>query len=226
MTDTPPPPIRAYHLTSTDHAVSNISLRRLKVARLSEVNDPFELFALDSMKKDRRQALTEFKNRYDRTSGMLSFSRRWKNPVLWSHYAAGGRGMALGFDIDRTLGTRGVLEVRYEDNKMRALGDDPDPISKEFQELLLVTKFKHWEYEEELRAFVDLSTTVKEDGRRFYPFAEKLRLREVILGPLCPASFDAIKTLVHVTNAGVLVSKARLGFKFFEVKEDYRYPPQ
>lgn len=163
--------VRAYHLTSTDHAISNISLCRLKVARLSEVNDPFELFGLDSMDRRRRQALDEFRHLQDKTTGMLCFSKAWKNPVLWSHYAAGGRGIGLGFEIKKTLGIRGVLEVRYESNKLKALGDQPDPISKEFQELLLVTKFRHWEYEEELRVFLSLSTALREDRRFFVPFS-------------------------------------------------------
>lgn len=218
--------VLGYHLTSTDHAISDISLCRLKVARFSEVNDPFELFALNCMKKDRRRALTEFKDLHNRTTGMLSFSKRWKNPVLWSHYAAGGRGIALGLEINRNLGTRGVLEVRYKDDRLQALGDDPDPISREFKELLLVTKFKHWQYEEELRVLLELSKTIKEDGRHFFPFGNDLRLREVILGPLCPASLDSIRTLVRATNPGITVARARLGFKFFEVKEDGRYRAQ
>ena len=218
-----PETVRAYHLTSTDHAISNISLRRLKVARLSEVNDPFELFGLDCMDKRRRQALDEFKHLQDKTTGMLCFSKHWKNPVLWSHYAAGGRGIALGFDVKKTIGMRGVLEVRYENNKLKALGDQPGPISKEFQELLLVTKFKHWEYEEELRVFLSLSEALREDRRFFFPFNQQLRLKEVVLGPQCPATPDSIRKLVHATNPGATVCKARLGFKYFEVKEDARY---
>jgi hypothetical protein len=213
-------------LTSTDHAISNISLRRLKIARLSEVNDPFELFGLDCMDKRRRQALDEFKHLYDKTTGMLCFSKGWKNPVLWSHYAAGGRGIALGFDIKTTLGLRGVLEVRYEDNKLKALGDEPDPISKGFQELLLVTKFRHWEYEEERRVFLSLPKTIREGTRFFFPFSDELRLREVILGPQCPASLDSMRQLVRATNPEATVCKARLGFKYFEVKEDGRYRAQ
>ena len=44
----PPAPdfVRAYHMTSVPHALSDIKRRRLKVARFSEVNDPFELLGL------------------------------------------------------------------------------------------------------------------------------------------------------------------------------------
>jgi hypothetical protein len=220
-----PAKVRAYHLTSTEHAINDISLRRLKVARLSEVNDPFELLGLDCMRKDRRKALADFKNLQDKVTGLLSFSREWDNPVLWSHYARGGRGIALGFDIRNDLGTRGLLEVKYDDHKLKTLGDDPDPISKEFQELLLVTKFKHWEYEKELRVFVELAKTTIEDRLHFYPFDKGLALKEVILGPLCPASLEGVRSLIRATNPGVVISRARLGFKYFEVKENALFPP-
>jgi len=39
--------VRAYHFTSSAYAISTIKSRRLKVARFSEVNDPFELLALN-----------------------------------------------------------------------------------------------------------------------------------------------------------------------------------
>jgi hypothetical protein len=39
-------PVRAYHLMSAEHAISSVGWRRMKVARFSEVNDPFELLAL------------------------------------------------------------------------------------------------------------------------------------------------------------------------------------
>ena len=44
----PPPPKgirRLYHLTSAEYAISNIVFNRLKVARFSDLNDPFELSA-------------------------------------------------------------------------------------------------------------------------------------------------------------------------------------
>jgi hypothetical protein len=51
----PPPPafLRLYHFTSSEYAISDIGLRRLKVARLADLNDPFELMALDFGKKRR-----------------------------------------------------------------------------------------------------------------------------------------------------------------------------
>lgn len=45
-----PPPtsdlIRVYHLTSAEYGISNLALKRLKVARFFELNDPFELLSV------------------------------------------------------------------------------------------------------------------------------------------------------------------------------------
>src|SRR6476620_4751182 len=88
---TPPPPAgyrRVYHLTSADHAISNIVFARLKVARLSQLNDPFEFWALRTRSKTIRKVLTAHKNKLDSKKGLLCFSADWINPVLWTHYGA------------------------------------------------------------------------------------------------------------------------------------------
>jgi hypothetical protein len=196
---------------------------------LSEVNDPFELRALSCMKRELRRGLDRFRESQDTRLGLLSFSERWKSPVLWSHYGSGHKGICLGFDILSTFGVRGLQRVRYEAERLQALGNDsvPTGLSEDLKQLLFVTKHRHWAYEEELRVFVELSQARKEAGLHFYPFSDGLRLREVILGHLCPLSLlEPIRTLVHATNPGAVVSKARLGFKYFEVKPDGRYPPE
>jgi len=56
----PPAPefIRVYHVVAAGYGVSNISLQKLKVARFSDVNDPFELMAI-RFKARSRTRLTE-----------------------------------------------------------------------------------------------------------------------------------------------------------------------
>ena len=222
----PAVPVRGYHLMAAEHAISSIAMRRLKVARFSEVNDPFELLGLNIMKKELRPELALFRALQDKATGLLCFSEDWKNSVLWSHYGAGGRGICLGFDICPDLGRRGVKRVQYSDRKLQAV--DPGVISEELKELLLVTKFEHWRYEKELRVFVDLAKANREGPFHFWPFSEDLRLVQVFLGHLCPDTLlTAIRKLTRELYTDVQVSKARLGLKFFEVKEDGNYrPPQ
>ncbi len=219
--------VRAYHLMTAEHAMSSIMLRRLKVARFSEVNDPFELFGLNCFGPngpERRRALGQFKQDQNSKTGLLCFSAKWKSPVLWSHYADGHKGICLGFDLNEN----DVKSVTYNAEKLNLdEAQDPTTLPQELQDRLFVTKFEHWRYEEELRRFVSLSETIREGGLHFYPFGDDLRLKEVILGHLCPASrLNPIRDLVRAAKLDAKVSKARLGFKYFEVKGDGRYPPQ
>jgi len=224
-----PPPgadfIRAYHLTSAEHGISSISLRRLKVARFSEVNDPFELMALNFRERKTRQLVRRFKDSHNNKTGLLCFSANWTNPVLWSHYATRHEGICLGFDLKRNR----VQQVLYEDKRL--LGEleakeDPVAIPETLQELLLRTKSRHWQYEEELRVFVDLSQATKEQGLFFRPFDEDMRLAEVILGPQSGLSLIAIRNLTNATNCGAVVFRARLAFRSFQVVPDGKSVPE
>ena len=220
--------IRAYHRTKLEHATSSICSRRLKVATFSDANDPFELLALNlrgSEHRSARNVLREFKEAQGTQLGMLCFSRQWENPVLWSHYADRHKGVCLGFDVAEDV----LDEVTYVDDLLtRRLGDEEDPstIPGDLQDLLFLTKFRRWEYENEMRRFVPLSDAQQEAPLFFWPFDERMRLREVILGPLCSAShLEPIRHLVATANVTALVSKARLSFGSFKVRPNLRYPP-
>ena len=81
----PPPPeyLRVYYLTSSEHAISDIAFGRLKVARFSDLNDPFELLSLSFRDSPVRQRVRDFKEVYNEKIGLLCFSQNWTNPVLW-----------------------------------------------------------------------------------------------------------------------------------------------
>jgi hypothetical protein len=224
-----PPPssefVRAYHLTSSEHAVSDIEHSRLKVARFSEANDPFELLGLNCHDPKTRKLTRRFKESLNNRTGLLCFSANWTNPVLWSHYAARHKGICLGFDLNRST----VQTVEYEDERLReTLPDDKDPdtIPKSIQDRLRRTKSRHWQYEEELRLFVDLGKATSENGYYFWSFGGELRLTEVILGPRCDRRLEEIRNLVAATSRGAVVFKARLAFRSFRVVLDGRTRPE
>ena len=208
--------IRVYHLTSAENAISDIGLGRIKVARFSDLNDPFELMAVNFRERQVRKVVRDFKNAYDSHTGLLCFSADWTNPVLWSHYGQKHRGICLGFDLTRSHAER----VRYKDKRLLAgLGEEGQPmtIDKKLQKQLLCTKFRHWEYEEELRVFVPLEKAAREGRFHFYPFDVHLRLAEVILGPQCELPIDAVRDLTNARYPNAVVFRARLALKFFKV---------
>jgi len=217
--------VRAYHLTSAEHGIISISLSRLKVARFSELNDPFELMPLHSHKPEIRKLMVRFKDSENSKKGLLCFSKNWTNPMLWSHYADKHKGICLGFDLRRGQ----VQEIHYEKKRPRMeLGtlEDPPSIPKDLQDLLLLTKFKDWKYEQEIRRFVNLSEAKQENGLYFLPFDEDLRLKEIILGVRNDLSLEAILKLKMATNPAAVVFKTRLEYRGFRIVGDGRYPPE
>ena len=91
--------MRVYHFSSAKYAVEDIQNQRLKIARINELNDPFELLAADLLDKRDRQAFVKFKNQINEKFGIVCFSGSWESPLLWGHYADKHKGIALGFDV-------------------------------------------------------------------------------------------------------------------------------
>jgi hypothetical protein len=211
--------MRVYHLLNADNGMSDISLHRIRISRIRDLNDPFEMLAV---RADDKELLKVFQSAVDdlnRDNGLLCFSRRWHNPVLWSHYASKHRGICLGFDVANELlqdvcYTTDRLPVRFVD------GDSNKGLDEEFARDLLRTKYAHWQYEEEVRVFAELDHSTIENGSYFYPFDVTVALREVILGPLCELPIERIRELVHSVYEHVAVIKARLAFKYFDVVAD------
>jgi hypothetical protein len=215
----PPPPKhqrRVYHLTSAEYALDNIRRGRLKVSRFSDSNDPFELLSLTFDDGESRRILRNFKKEYDRTTGLLCFSENWVNSVLWSHYGARHHGICLGFNALKT----DTLTVKYADARIRNFVQkimDKHDINDAMQELLICTKFRHWEYEKEVRIKIPLNKAFPEQQNYYWPFNPNLELAEVILGPLCPRSLDEVRAIVTSLYPSAVTIQARLAINSFSI---------
>jgi Protein of unknown function (DUF2971) len=223
----PPPPgiRRAYYFTSAKYAKDDIVHGRLKVARISQLNDPFEFLSLNFRQLKERHIIDHFKDDYDKHTGLLCFSQNWTSPVLWTHYAEKHHGICLGFNIKADC----LKEVNYiEKRAMITVGPEMFALQtlKDLEEFVLSTKYDHWRYEEEFRYFVSLRDADEDTERKlhFFPFGDTLALAEVILGRYCDMSLDDAKRLVkeHCPNS-VTTIPTRLASQWFAVVpyEDY-----
>jgi Protein of unknown function (DUF2971) len=211
--------LRLYHFTSAKFAKDDIVHGRLKVARISELNDPFEFLALNFRQISERQVIDYFKKDYDKHTGLLCFSQNWTSPVLWSHYADKHHGVCLGFNIKRHL----VEKVTYIAKRaMITVGTNTtsQQVLEDLKKFVLRTKYNHWSYEGEFRYFVSLKHTIKDRKSKFhfYPFGDTLELAEVILGPQCAMPVDDVERLVkdHCPNP-VTTFETRLASQWFAV---------
>jgi hypothetical protein len=208
--------MRVYYLTGAQFALNAVALRRIKISRFGDLNDPFELLGINLTDRGHRAAFRASKEAIDRDQGLICFSKSWENPLLWGHYAEKHTGIGLGFDVPDDLLTpviykKGLLKIKTDPKTNLPI------LSERIVGKLMATKFSDWQYEKEMRLFVKLDHDTIESGMYFYSFSQNLVLREVILGPRCELPIDGIRSLVASFNPKVKVIKSRIAFSRFQV---------
>ncbi|MEM7611167.1 MAG: DUF2971 domain-containing protein [Pseudomonadota bacterium] len=215
--------MRVYHFIPLEYAIDNLRNHRMKVSRYRDLNDPFEMLALDLSRPDVRDAANATKSEFDRRFGLICFSKNCSDPVLWSHYADKHRGAAMGFDVE----DENALEIQYSRARVEPkFIDDHDGrrIDPSVGACLTSTKFINWKYEQEVRVVMDLADTYQSGGLDFFYLRKVGRLREIVLGhrsELRPSDFD---TLLAPEYLGVRVWQSRLAFGTYKVVERLDVP--
>jgi len=205
--------MRAYHFLSACDALDDIRHRRLKISKLDDLNDPFELLAVAQPKQEIRDWMFRFKKQMAANYGLLCFSRSWHRPALWGHYADKHRGMALGFDLAPWL----AKDVSYVDERA-PLG----ALDEVTAQMMLYTKHSDWRYEQECRMFARLNDLDAATGHYFAAFGSELALREVIMGSLCTVPQSEVSAALAASKFKADLIAARLAFKSFRVVKNLR----
>lgn len=173
-----------YHFISSEFTLKALRDRRLKIARINELNDPFQLCAADFSDSDTRSKLETFRNQMNARYGVICFSEHYRDPVLWSHYADGHRGAALVFEIPDEQ----AIPINYQperfhwdvDAAIQRGGFAESDLSQ-----LISTKFSSWQYENEIRMTCRLNDhfcQIDSKGKKVY--FESLSLEYFGLDPL------------------------------------------
>jgi hypothetical protein len=208
--------MRLYHFTTAHYGLDNIDRRRLKIATIPDLNDPYELLCMDLSDKNFRWSMNAWKEHIGGVAGMLCFSKDWHNPVQWSHYTDKHKGICLGFDIAEDT----LFKVQYRD--LRSSKEASRIIANQHGTLddtrkVLSTKYKHWQYEQEYRVYVDLLDIDPVTKLHFTEFGSKMVLREVIIGAKSNVERLQVAAVLRELDGKVDVRNARLGFKKYEV---------
>ena len=205
-----------YHYTSAQHGLDNIDRRRLKIATIPDLNDPFELLCVDLSDKTFRKEMHEWKTELSKTKGMLCFSEDWKNPVHWSHYADKHKGVCLRFEISTDL----IKKVEYDTE--RTIEETKKLIKDRTTDLkgvtrMLSTKFKHWEYEAEWRAYLNLHKKDPVTGLYFYNWTDSIKLTGVLIGAESKVKRADVTAVLRELASDVELLNMRLAFTSFDV---------
>lgn len=209
---------RLYHLTTPKHAASNLQLGRLKVARINDLNDPFEFFAVTNRLKTGAYARSlEEKAAAHEQYGIICLSADWRCSSLWGHYAEKHHGVCFGFNVPRSL----PFEVRYRRRRIEEKGLPPPlpGVPADVQTKLNI-KSIDWRYEKEWRIVAPLSRFMRENDLYFQPFGETLELAEIILGLRCPLSLEDVRECARQLYPKATVIRARLARQHFSVVAD------
>lgn len=204
--------MRLYHFTSQKFGLLAITNRRLKIARITELNDPFEFLGWDLRSSETQAKMRRWKADRNAELGILCFSSKWSNPLLWGHYADKHRGMAIGFDMpDNDQYSR----VEYRRTRL------PTPVGRKLSgadmDKLLLTKYSAWRYESEYRCFCRLHESAQEDGLYFEPFSPTLKLAKVVVGDQSSITRAALADALGDQSPNVTTFKARPAFGKFSV---------
>jgi hypothetical protein len=203
---------RVYHITPSEFAISDIVFKRVKVARFSALNDPFEMLAPKFTDRAFGKMLGNFKRKFDAENGLICFSADWTDPVLWTHYGARHTGICLGFNVKKEF----LRKVDYVSR--RVVSHLPyDTITSTLEEVIVCTKFESWRYEDEYRVVVDLKHAKKEGTLYFLRFDDDVELAEVIIGARSDVRATQLRKIVDKHHKGVTTIKARLAIKSFNI---------
>ena len=208
--------MRVYHFICKQYGIENIERRRMKVSQINTLNDPFELLGYSSADRELRKVFQNAKEKFASTFGVLCFSRSWQNPVQWSHYAERHHGLCLGFDVP----DEDLTPVQYSRQRLKSEtylqlethGEKTAQMRK-----MLATKFSHWRYEQEERAFCKLADVDRDADIYFMPFGERLRLKEVVVGAESSITRSELNGALGGLQSEVTAFKARLAFRSFRV---------
>jgi hypothetical protein len=206
--------VRVYYFTKAKWALQAIHTKRLKISRFFEMNDPFELLAVDQRDPVGRKRMRDWSATINKEQGVICFTDSWQDPLMWSHYGDRHNGVCLGFDACD------LQRINYKPERLTPIlcREHTSHPPEELTRLLLTTKFSRWEYEKERRVLPRLSEMTKRGELYFKPFDDRLRLVEVIAGSRCCIGWrhplaDAVSGLPQKPK----LVKARLSFRKFKV---------
>ena len=148
--------IRVYKFRCLKYGLQALNEKRLKVAYLTDLNDPFELCAVNLTDRNFRKTHKDELQKLSKIRGFISFSKKWNNPVLWAHYADSQKGLCIGFDVpEEHIFEMQYFNKRIERERIVSKLSDPNITTNNVRELF--AKSTYWSYEQEFRIWYDLN---------------------------------------------------------------------
>jgi len=141
-------------LENFKYFVDIILNNRLHASLYKNLNDPMEgMYYL--LTKDYEKTIVDKLREEKGKFKICSLSRKNNDELMWSHYADGQRGVAIGVKIDKT---------KYDIQRIKYHGFPnihSDDLTNQTAQEILCNKLEAWNYEQEERVFVRNTHFVK-----------------------------------------------------------------
>lgn len=204
-----------YYFTKQHYGLAAIRDERLKISEYKSLNDPFDFIGIATTSSQDRESLKSLRAKLGETAGIICFSDRWKEPLMWGHYADAHKGICLGFTVD----SRKYERIQYVAQRPRLEDFEKTSVSRlsppEVKAISL-KKFNRWEYESEWRRLVKLDEQDFVDGNYFMPFDESMKLSTVLFGERSTITDKQITGILKKNNE-VKLAFTRAAYSKFDV---------
>lgn len=168
-------------LPFNENTIASLMQSYFWLANPAAFNDPFDCnknLIVDYSKEDEENNFNKARNHFDNI-GVISFTEKINNPVMWAHYTNNYNGLVLELDASKLHeNTDFKRHKKYELRKvMYPEYNGPLQTAFEFANTIMLTsKFKSWEYEQEWRIIADIK-----DELRYLEFNPKI-VKTIYLG--------------------------------------------
>lgn len=201
--------------------------KEFKISRILELNDPFEFMSIAPKNKIERQLFRKTLENLNEEMGVISFSKVWDIPLMWSHYGEKHKGICLEFDVSQSdnVDERILHEVQY-DRYRKAISFDSNVFSDtryvNILNKLSHTKHTNWKYEKELRILPKLSDSNLNNSKNLYfrkfgivHHRQNLLLTRIFLGPRYEDDTIVLPILMKAFKIPVITT--RLAFNSYNI---------
>jgi len=131
--------------------LKSLQKKMIWYSRIDQLNDPYELFFIDN-------SGTEIYTNFRKSLCVCCFSKNKDEVLMWSHYGDNHKGICLEWEIDFEKMKGSLFEIDYNNEittlqKVDRLQSGHLSINIKTNGRFLLSKFKTWAYEEEIRIF-------------------------------------------------------------------------
>ena len=188
-------PVLFKYLPFNNNTIASLMQGYFWLTNPADFNDPFDCNKTVIVDYEHPEHLKDKARNYFEDVGICSFSDRQNNPLMWAHYTNNYNGIMLEFSFNEFEGFLFPERFKSLEWKKVIYPTRITGLHKGFplsEMILLTSKIKNWEYENEWRIIAKLENT----ENRYLPFPREA-LKNIYIGHNL---FDNHSSEVHIIS--------------------------